>query len=105
AQSMNIPFWTTFRRITLPITLPAIIEIAIYFFASTMATVSAVIFLYTPNTMPATVAIVNLNDAGESAPAMALCIAIIAINIIAKIIAEISTKIIKKFQKYNQLSN
>jgi iron(III) transport system permease protein len=48
AQSMSVPFYNAFWRVTMPLGLPAIGEIGIYFFVNAMVTVSAVIFLYSP---------------------------------------------------------
>lgn len=49
----------------------AILEIAMYFFVSSMATVSALIFLYTSEPPLAAVAVVNMDDAGDTAAAAA----------------------------------
>jgi iron(III) transport system permease protein len=46
AASLKVPLWLTLWRVTVPACLPAILEIARYFFVSAMTTVSAVIFLY-----------------------------------------------------------
>lgn len=96
SESMGIPFWTTFRRVTVPVCLPAIIEIFMYYFASSMATVSAVIFLYSPKTIPATVSIINMDDAGDQAPALAMCMLIIVTNVIIKILSEVVLKKLKQ---------
>src|SRR5690606_31540167 len=46
SASLKVPFWRTFRRVTVPICMPAILNIAVYMFVNAMTTVSAVIFLY-----------------------------------------------------------
>ncbi len=46
AASLKVPFYRTFWRVTVPVSLPAIIDIAIYYFVNAMTTVSAVVFLY-----------------------------------------------------------
>ena len=46
SESLGVPFYITFFKITVPVCLPAILEVAMYFFVNSMATVSAVIFLY-----------------------------------------------------------
>ena len=49
-----------------------------------MTTVSAVIFLYSYNTMLASVAVLNMDDAGDIAPAAAMAVMIMFTCIIAK---------------------
>lgn len=72
SASLKVPRWVTFRRVTLPVCLPAILEIARYLFINAMTTVSAVVFLYAPETLPASVSILNLDEAGELGPAAAM---------------------------------
>jgi iron(III) transport system permease protein len=62
--------------VTLPLCLPAILDIAIYLFVTAMSTVSAVAFLYSPDTKPASVAILNMDESGTVAAAAALCMVI-----------------------------
>ena len=77
SASLKVPFYKTFRRVTLPICTPALVDIARYFFVNAMTTISAVVFLYSPETKVASIAILNLDEAGEigAAAAMALLIA------------------------------
>ena len=72
AASLKAPFYRTFWRVTVPVCLPAILDIAIYLFVNAMTTVSAVVFLYGPNTALASVAVLNMDDAGDIAPAAAM---------------------------------
>lgn len=72
SRSLNVPFYLMFFRVTVPVSLPAILEIAIYFFVNAMTTVSAVIFLYAPDLKLASVAVVNMDDAGDTQPAAAM---------------------------------
>lgn len=88
AESLSVPFYVMFRRVTLPLCLPALVEIAGYYFISAMATVSAVVFLYTPDLQLASVAVVNMDDAGDSAPAAAMGVLIVLANIVAKVCFE-----------------
>ena len=48
SASLRVPFWRTFARVTLPVCLPAVLDIAMYLFVNAMTTVSAVVFLYSP---------------------------------------------------------
>jgi iron(III) transport system permease protein len=70
--SLKVPLLTTYRRVTLPICLPAVLEVLRYLFVSSMTSVSALIFLYSPDTVLAAVAVLNLDDAGNVGAAAAL---------------------------------
>jgi iron(III) transport system permease protein len=78
-----VPFYKTFWRVTLPICTPALVDIARYFFINAMTTISAVVFLYSPETKVASIAILNLDEAGEIGAAAACAIMIAAANTIA----------------------
>ncbi len=84
SESMAVPFYRTFLRVTLPVCLPATLEIAIYYFVNSMATVSAVIFLYTADLPLASVAVANMDDAGDIAPAAAMAMLIVGVNVLAR---------------------
>ena len=56
----------------MPVCLPAILDIVIHLFVNAMTTVSAVVFLYGPDTTLASVAVLNMDDAGDVAPAAAM---------------------------------
>jgi len=83
SASLKVPFWKTFWRVTLPICTPALIDISRYFFINAMTTISAVVFLYSPDTRLASVAILNLDEAGEpgAAAAMAVLIAMTSLSV------------------------
>lgn len=70
--SLKVPLLRTYLHITLPLCLPAVLEIFRYLFVSSMTTVSAVIFLYSPNTVLAAIAVLNMDDAGDVGPAAAM---------------------------------
>jgi iron(III) transport system permease protein len=76
AESMGVPPWRTAWRVHLPVALPALFEVAGYFFVNAMTTVSAVVFLYAPHTQLASVAVLNMDDAGDVAPAAAMAVMI-----------------------------
>lgn len=94
SESLGAPLSRLFFRVTLPVCSPALLEIAGYLFVSTMATVSAVIFLYSPETLPASVAIVNMDDAGDTAPAAAMCMLIVGTNILVRLGLELVEAIV-----------
>ena len=83
SASLKVPFWVTFRRVTLPICSPALVDIARYFFINAMTTISAVVFLYSPETKVAAIAILNLDEAGEMGAAAACAVMITAASSIA----------------------
>jgi len=72
AESLGLPFWTHLRRVHLPIAVPTLVQVAGYFFVSALTTVSAVVFLYSPDTALAEVAVLAMDDAGDTAPAAAM---------------------------------
>jgi len=76
AASLRVPFYRTFMRVTLPVCLPAVLDIAMYLFVNALTTVSAVVFLYSPQTALASVAVLNMDDAGDVAPAAAMAMTI-----------------------------
>ncbi len=76
STSLKVPLWRTFLRVTVPVCLPAILEVAIYLFVNAMTTVSAVVFLYSPRTTLASIAVLNMDDAGDIAPAAAMAVLI-----------------------------
>ena len=76
SASLKVPVWRTFLRVTVPVALPAILDIAMYFFVNAMTTVSAVVFLYSADTTLASVAVLNMDDAGDIAPAAAMAMMI-----------------------------
>jgi iron(III) transport system permease protein len=83
--SLKVPVWVTFGRVTLPICLPALLEIWVYLFVSAMTTVSAVIFLYGPDTKPASVAVVHMDEAGQASAAAAMACVLLAATTVAKL--------------------
>lgn len=75
-ESLGVPAWHTAWRVHLPVALPALLDVAGYFFVNAMTTVSAVVFLYAPHTQLASVAVLNMDDAGDTAPAAAMAVLI-----------------------------
>ncbi|MCP5081700.1 MAG: putative 2-aminoethylphosphonate ABC transporter permease subunit [Alphaproteobacteria bacterium] len=86
SSSLKQPVWRLFSRITVPVCLPAILNISIYIFVNAMTTVSAVVFLYSPDTTLASVAVLNMDDAGDIAPAAAMGMMIFYTNALARIV-------------------
>ena len=103
SSSLKQPFYKTLFRVTVPISLPAIFEIGIYFFVNAMTTVSAVVFLYSSKTTLASVAVLNMDDAGDIAPAAAMGMMIFYTNAAVRIVYVIITKkILVRFQNWRK---
>ncbi len=81
SASLKVPLPVTFVRVTVPICLPAILDIFIYLFANAMTTVSAVIFLYAAETKLASIAVISMDesDFNAAAAAMAMCIVLVSL--------------------------
>jgi iron(III) transport system permease protein len=73
----------TFRRITLPLIRPAFLAGLIYAFARSVTTISAIIFLTTPQTKIMTQQILNEVENGRYGNAFAYCVILIIIVMIA----------------------
>jgi len=86
SASLKVPFYKTFWRVTLPICTPALVDIARYFFINAMTTISAVVFLYSPETKVASIAILNLDEAGETGAAAAMALLIAAASTVATLL-------------------
>jgi iron(III) transport system permease protein len=76
SASLRVPFYRTFLRVTLPVCLPAVLDIGMYLFINALTTVSAVVFIYSPRTTLASIAVLNMDDAGDVAPAAAMAMTI-----------------------------
>jgi len=97
SASLHVPIWQTFGRVTLPICLPAIFQILIFLFVSAMTTVSAVIFLYGPDTKPASIAVVHMDEAGQVSAAAAMACVILAVSLTAKLIEIVAGTVFARF--------
>jgi len=85
SASLRQPVYRVFGRVTVPVCLPAILDMAIYLFVNAMTTVSGVVFLWGPNTELASIVVIDLDDAGQTASAAAMAMMIIYTNIAARI--------------------
>ncbi|MGL5083474.1 MAG: putative 2-aminoethylphosphonate ABC transporter permease subunit [Microcoleaceae cyanobacterium] len=92
SASMRVPFYKTFWRVTVPMSIPAILEIGIYYFVNAMITISAIVFLYPANLPLAAVAIVNMDDAGDVAAAAAMSTLVAFTSIGVKILYHFLTQ-------------
>ena len=81
SASLAVPFYRTFWRVTVPIALPSIVAISMYFFLNAMVTLSAAVFLVAPGTELAAVAVLLMDDSGDTAQAAAMSVLIIGIGL------------------------
>jgi len=86
SASLKVPLYKTFWRVTLPICLPVLLDVSRYFFINAMTTISAVVFLYSPDTKLASVAILNLDEAGDTGPAAAMAVLIAATSAVVTLL-------------------
>lgn len=86
SASLKVPQFVTFWRVTLPLCLPAVLDISRYLFINAMTTVSALVFLYASHTLPASVSILNLDEAGELGPAAAMATLIVLTSIVVSLL-------------------
>ena len=91
SESLRVSRATTFFRVTVPMSLPAVIEIAQFFFVNSMTTVSALVFLYAPAIRPASISIVNMEDSGDIASAAAMSVLVIGVNLAARAACDAGT--------------
>ena len=92
SASLKVPFYKTFFRVTVPVCLPAILDIGRYLFVNAMVTISAVVFLYSPSTQLAAVAILNMDEAGEIGAAAAMATLIVASSTVVCIVYAVVTR-------------
>ena len=103
AKSINIPFYKVFFNITVPMSITSILEIVVYYFVNSMVTVSALIFLYTPQTQTASISILKLDEIGYIGPSAAMAVLVLLTNIVVRLLYEFVTKKLKNnTQKWQQ---
>ncbi|WP_281223142.1 putative 2-aminoethylphosphonate ABC transporter permease subunit [Photobacterium sanguinicancri] len=86
SASIKMPQYKTFFKVTVPVCAPAILEIAVYLFVNAMTTTSAIVFLYATDTMPASVSVLNMDDAGQTGPAAAMSVMILLTAAVIKLV-------------------
>ena len=103
SASLGVPFYRTFWRVTVPIALPTIVAISMYFFLNAMVTLSAVVFLVAPGTELAAVAVLLMDDAGDTAQAAAMSVLIIGIGLAVRLLYWIAMKgVTRRTQAWTQ---
>jgi len=99
SASLKVSRWRTLLRVTLPVCLPAVLDIARYLFINAMTTVSALVFLYAPHTLPAAVSILNLDEAGELGPAAAMATLVMATTAAYSVLHALAERLLLRRQQ------
>ncbi len=103
ALSLKAPLYRHYLRVTVPICLPALLDIVRYLFVSAMTTVSAAIFLYSPDTILAAVAVLNMDDAGNVGGAAAMSTLILFTSAgVSLLLAWASRGLLRRSQAWRQ---
>ena len=92
SASLKIPLHRSFFRVTVPVCMPAILDISIYLFLNAMTTVSAMIFLYSSTTKVASVAAIHMDELGEVASAAAMAMLIVYACITVRLLHLLATR-------------
>ncbi|MEX0335424.1 putative 2-aminoethylphosphonate ABC transporter permease subunit [Vibrio tubiashii] len=85
AASVKLPQYKLFFKVTLPVCVPATLDIATYLFINALTTTSAVVFIYSTETIPASVSVLNMDDAGQTGAAAAMAVMIMISAAVAKL--------------------
>jgi len=86
AASVKLPQYKLFFKVTLPVCVPATLDIATYLFINALTTTSAVVFIYSTETIPASVSVLNMDDAGQTGAAAAMAVMIMSSAAVAKLV-------------------
>lgn len=84
AATLGVSRLSTVRRVIASMQKDNITDVAFYLFVNSLTTLSAVVFLYSPTTMPASVAVLQMLDSGATAEASAMGTLILAAALAAK---------------------
>jgi iron(III) transport system permease protein len=79
SATLGAGFLRTMLKVTLPIIWPSVVSVGVFFFMRSMVTLSAMIFLITPQTQVAAVSVLLLDDAGNLNQASAFSVCIIGV--------------------------
>ncbi|ROS05423.1 iron(III) transport system permease protein [Sinobacterium caligoides] len=98
AASLKISRPMLILRVILPISLPVLIDIFVYLFVSAMITTSAVIFLYNSGNIPASIAVLHLDESGNMASAAAMSVFILLTACTVKLLGMWLARVLQRRQ-------
>jgi iron(III) transport system permease protein len=96
SDSMSVPRFWVFLRVSAPLSLSAVLEIFMYYFVNSMVTVSAVVFLYGAKFKIASIAITHMEEAGDVSQAAAMSLLILFINVAVRIAYAFAARFIER---------
>ena len=103
AQTLGVSRFKLLSKVYIPIMVPALGEVWVYLFVNAMTTVSAAIFLYSPETSLAAVDILNMDDAGDTVSAVALSVVILLTSCVVKFLHwALSQRYLKRTERWRQ---
>lgn len=103
SESLGVPMAKTLLRVHLPVCLPTLLQVSGFFFVNAMTTVSAVVFLYAPHTTLASVAVLNMDDAGTVASAAAMAVLIFLTSAVVRgLLALFTHGLLARTQRWRQ---
>ncbi len=92
AASLKVSPFTLVYRVTAPISLPVMLDVSVYLFLTSMTTVSAIVFLYWPQTITASIQMLFQNDNGDLAGAAALGMMIVFTSLLVRTVHWLLTR-------------
>jgi iron(III) transport system permease protein len=105
SASLKVPFYKTFWRVSVPVCLPTVIDIARYYFVNAMTTISAVVFLYAPKTTLVSISIIKLDEAGAVGSAAAVATLIVATSAVVTILSLVTEGwLLRRTQAWRRLA-
>ncbi len=102
SASLRAPFYRTFWKVTVPVCLPALLDIAVYMFVNAMTTVSALIFLWVPSTRVSAISVVYLDDAGHQGSAAAMAMMIVYTSATVKVLHLLLMRVLARTQAWRR---
>ena len=87
-KTLKVSRFSTFFRVIVPIRMHVALDVAFYFFINSMTTVSGMVFLFTPDNVPASVAMLHFTDTGYYGEAAAMGALVLAATLAARMAQE-----------------
>jgi len=102
SASLRAPFYRTFWKVTVPVCLPVILDVAVYMFVNAMTTVSALIFLWVPHTRVSAISVVYMDDAGHQGAAAAMAMMIVYTSAGVKVLHLLLARVLARSQAWRK---